>query len=480
MLALRLGVCVLAMLAVAPSVETRASQDLPLGRLVAIVSRANPAQRYIAYLPTSYKAESPRPVLFIMDYRGRGRVAAEIFRPAAERHGWILLSSNHTSSDEAAQPTMDALKSMWTDAHDLWAIDTRRLYLAGVSGTARTATLIASQLKGSVAGVIGAAAGVSPGMTTADLAPSLYFGTAGEEDYNYWEMRTLEREAAALNLNARVEYFPGPHAWMPPDLARVAIEWLEVKAMQAGLAPVDPAVVDAQWTRDRRAVEMFEERDRLRAAARRLAAMARDFKGLRPADAIADVAASSEAIGREPRSQTEDETDRRAKAWHDEQLAGSLNALARAFPALSVAPILPVSDTIEAMKVDDLLSLARGRGDDALAARRVLAELEVQTGFYLPMQAMARAQDERARFYLYIAEVIDPTESYPWFLRARLAARAGAASEAIASLRAAVDRGFRSLDPLDHDPAFEALRTRKDYQALVERVRAGWQSERRR
>ncbi len=250
--------------------------------------------------------------------------------------------------------------------------------------------------------------------------------------------------------------------------------------MQAGLAPVDPAVVDAQWTRDGRAVEMFEERDRLRAASRRLGAMARDFKGLRPADAIADVAASSEALGREPRSQTEDETDRLARAWHEEHLERSLKALARAFPTLSVAPILPVSDTIEAMNLPELLAQARSRGDDALAARRVLAELEVQTGFYLPMQAMATGQDERARFYLYITEAIDPTEPYPWFLRSRLAARAGAAPEAIASLRAAVDRGFRSLDPLDHDPAFEALRARKDYQELVDRVRTGWQSERRR
>jgi predicted esterase len=480
MSALRLVVCLLLVLAGTPWVPGHAStQDLPVGRLVGVVSRANPAHRYIVYLPTAYKPGTPRPVLFIMDYRGRGRVAADVFRPAAERYGWILLSSNHSSSDESPEPTFNALRAMWTDAHDRWAIDTKRLYIAGLSGTARTATWIASQLEGSVAGVIGAAAGLSPGMTTADLSPFLYYGTAGDEDYNYWEMRTLERDAAALNLHARVEFFSGPHSWMPPPVAAAAIEWLEIKAMQRGLAPVVPALVEAQWTRDQRAVEMFEDRDRLRAASRRLAQMARDFDGLKPADAIAQAVASGAAFGAEARSQAEDEAERRAKAWHAEHLDRALQALARAYPARSATPAAPVADTIEAMGLRALLPVAREpRGDAALAARRVLAELKVQTGFYLPMQAMSRGEDDRARYYLYLAEAIDPAEPHPWYLRARIAARGGAIPEAIASLRTAVERGFRSLDPLEHDPAFEPLRARKDFQELVARVRRGWQAER--
>jgi hypothetical protein len=209
--------------------------------------------------------------------------------------------------------------------------------------------------------------------------------------------------------------------------------------------------------------------------------MARDFDGLQPPAVIADTVASSKALGNEARSQAEDEAEQRAKAWHAERLDRALRALARAYPTLSAAPVHPVADTIEAMGLPELLPVARQPGGDAaLAARRVLAELKVQTGFYLPMQAMQSGQDDRARYYLYVAEAIDQSEPYPWFLRARLAARGGAISEAIASLRAAVDRGFRSLDPLDHDAAFGPLRARKDFQDLVERVRRGWQSERRR
>lgn len=160
-----------------------AQQNLLPGRLTgSVVSRANPAQRYAVYLPTSFKPNTPAPVLFIMDYRGRARVAADVFRPAAEKYGWILMSSNDTSSDEAAGPSLEALKAMWTDAHDLFNVDPRRLYLAGLSGTARTATWIATEIKGTVAGVIGASAGLSPLLSPSADLPFAYFGTAGDAD----------------------------------------------------------------------------------------------------------------------------------------------------------------------------------------------------------------------------------------------------------------------------------------------------------
>src|SRR5688572_26992026 len=133
------------------------AQSFPRGALIGSVrSQSNPDQHYAVYLPSSYDARTPAPVLFVMDYRGRARIAAEVFVPAAERFGWILVSSNHTSSDESPEPSLVALKAMWTDAHDLFSIDERRLYLAGLSGTARTSTWLATELPGRFAGVIGA------------------------------------------------------------------------------------------------------------------------------------------------------------------------------------------------------------------------------------------------------------------------------------------------------------------------------------
>src|SRR3990170_864328 len=146
-----------------PVATSTPPQDFPRGKLTgSVVSRADPGQSYAVYVPSTFDGHTPAPVLFIMDYRGRARTAAEVFVPAAERFGWILLSSNRTASDESPALALVALRAMWTDAHDLFPVDERRRYLAGLSGTARVATWLATRLPGTVAGVIGAAAGFTP------------------------------------------------------------------------------------------------------------------------------------------------------------------------------------------------------------------------------------------------------------------------------------------------------------------------------
>ena len=54
------------------------------GKLVEnVAARADAAQTYTLYLPSSYDAAKKHPLLLIFDPRGRGTKAAEIFRDAA-------------------------------------------------------------------------------------------------------------------------------------------------------------------------------------------------------------------------------------------------------------------------------------------------------------------------------------------------------------------------------------------------------------
>jgi len=63
---------------------------------------SDPTQTYTLYLPSVYDSERLWPVLLVLDPRGRSVTAAELFREAAEEYGWIILSSNNTRSDTAA------------------------------------------------------------------------------------------------------------------------------------------------------------------------------------------------------------------------------------------------------------------------------------------------------------------------------------------------------------------------------------------
>jgi poly(3-hydroxybutyrate) depolymerase len=102
------------------------------------------SQHVAAYLPSSYAAAHPAPVLFVLDPRGRAMLALRLFAGAAERHGWIVVSSYNSASDTQTDPNVDAMNAMleWVQGHA--RIDTTRMYLAGFSGTARVAWALAA------------------------------------------------------------------------------------------------------------------------------------------------------------------------------------------------------------------------------------------------------------------------------------------------------------------------------------------------
>jgi hypothetical protein len=82
----------------------------PPGEIVPRVECAGDAEHlYALYLPTAYSRDRTWPVLYLYDPRKRGPLAAERFREAAERYGWILASSNDTVSDDPTARNDDAV-----------------------------------------------------------------------------------------------------------------------------------------------------------------------------------------------------------------------------------------------------------------------------------------------------------------------------------------------------------------------------------
>src|SRR5262249_28101927 len=139
-----------------PTGKAAGLAEFPTGKIVEkVVCQATPNQSYALYLPSSYSAEKRWPALFIFDAESNGPATAELFRPAAERYGYVVVSSNNAHSDGPAQVNVDAMSAMWTDTNARFAIDPRRVYATGYSGGARAACVMARGLPGTVVGVIG-------------------------------------------------------------------------------------------------------------------------------------------------------------------------------------------------------------------------------------------------------------------------------------------------------------------------------------
>ncbi len=238
-------------------------------------------------------------------------------------------------------------------------------------------------------------------------------------------------------------------------------------------AGFDKALVDERWARDMDRVRTLERSGLQWEASRLLASMASDYAGLRTDEDVIEMNRQATALGATPMAAAQAKVQEREAREHDRRVTNALEVIADAFPADAVEPKELPAATIRNLDIAVLRrTAASGDTEAGLGAARVLAELNVQTGFYLPSEALRVGDDERARFYLAIAEAIDPNDGYAWYLRSSVAARMGQPHAAIDALTRAVTLGFRTVDVIEHDRAFDPIRRRAEFVSLLQRMRA--------
>jgi hypothetical protein len=271
-------------LTVALRASTAAAQDVPRGEPIDQVTCAgDPSQSYALYLPSNYSPGQAWPLLIGFHPAARGRAIVDTYRVAAEKYGFIVAASNN-SRNGPWDVSIAAVNAMSADLEQRFTVDTNRLYLTGHSGGTRVAMQVAVESK-IVAGVIASSAGFADSKPRKSLS-FVVFGTAGTEDFNYIELRMLDR---TLTTPHRVAIFEGGHTLPPADVALEAIEWLELQAMKSKRRPRDEALIDqllekrqqdvAMATSDVTAVHLLQD-------------LAADFDGLRDVTALAARAAA--------------------------------------------------------------------------------------------------------------------------------------------------------------------------------------------
>jgi predicted esterase len=446
-------------------------EDFPRGQVVERVAAAGaPSQSYALYLPSAYTRERLWPVLYMLDARNRALVPLERFRAAAERFGWILVSSYDSRSDtrDDPDPNSAAMTAMWNDAVRRFSIDGRRVYAAGFSGGARAAVDMAYALPGRITGVIGAGAGFADSRAPVGKVPFLYFGTVGDRDMNYYEMRSLEEKLDAAKAPHRIVYFEGGHQWMSPELAGEAVAWMELQAMKSGTRSRDADLIGALQAGARGRAAALEAAGKPLEARRAYAQAAEDFRGL--ADVGPDEK-KDEELGKLPEVRTALREARKRDA-RDEAALRSVNtrlrnALARPDPPV---PALLASDLgIPALR----RKAASGDPAERLSAERILANLRAQTGFYLPDDMFVRGDTARGRALLLVRAEIDPDDPLVWYNVGAYSARSGDTARAIKDLDHAVEKGFRQFELIETDSDFDPIRDDEAFQKWLAAAHPG-------
>jgi len=190
--------------------------------------KADSSQTYTAYIPSGYSPGSLTALLIFLDPAARGGVPVRQYVSLAEEHHIIMAGSGNSRNFDG-QSSVDAFVAVYNDIVSRFTIDPARVWLAGFSGGARAATLIAANYP-VVTGVIGCGAGFPGEMELSPGTMKAYAGLVGDRDMNFVEMMENSRYLSEKQIPNLLISFSGEHVWPPVQHTGVVIEWLMEKA----------------------------------------------------------------------------------------------------------------------------------------------------------------------------------------------------------------------------------------------------------
>jgi len=444
-----------------------AEEDFPAGRIIDRVEcRSDRSRTYALYLPSRYDPKEKYPALLVFDPRGRGRLAAEQFLDGADRRSWLVLSSNETRSDGPMEPNLRALRALWPEL-SRYAVDERRIYVAGFSGGAILAWTLALDANGRIAGVIASGGRLPDEIPAPDRVPFVYFGAAGRRDFNHSKMADIDLLLGRLGSPHRFETFEGSHEWMPKEMAAEAIDWMELIAMKEGLAPCGEIFVEEEWGRERSGARELENSGHVPSALRRYESMVRSFEGLRDSDEA------------KQKIRALNSTAAVLKSRQEEREAGELErefeaVLGRALRNLWNPEMpMPAARLASELRIDELILKAKSGGAAGDAARRILERIFTQLSFYQFRDMAEKKRWGLAASALTVALRIHEHDAATWYDLACSYARVWSPFKAIDALGHAVDDGFLDRDHLAKDPDLDTLRDLPGYRDVVRRMKTG-------
>ena len=203
--------------------------------------RAHPEETYALCLPKAYNSGKTFPVIFFFDAHARGGLPVKKYKMPANSFGFILVASNNSKNGQEAQVRNKIIYHFMQDVEQRFSVNPNRIYTGGFSGGARVAAGIGLSNK-DIAGVIGCAAGF-PRLNHIVNTRLAYVGIVGNTDFNYLEMKQLNKELGAAHWNHCLLLFDGHHQWPPVQTMKRAFDFLQTDAMRRQLIPMDKHLI---------------------------------------------------------------------------------------------------------------------------------------------------------------------------------------------------------------------------------------------
>ncbi len=444
--------------------QTEQIQKGTVVRKVTVASSAE--QSYALYLPSYYTPERTWPALFAFDPAARGSLPVECFRQAAEKYGYVVAGSNN-SRNGPIEPSRLAAQAMFCDVARRFAIEESRLYATGYSGGGRAACAIGYMMKGRLTGVIDCGAGFPENVTfPKDPPPFAFCGIVGIEDYNWTEMKIVDRQLDPLRVPHQVLHFQGGHTWPPQEVATEAIEWMELHAMASGKRPKDEALIATLFQKGLENARSLEASGAFAESAKGYSDVAAAFKGLKE---VAEIEARSASLrgSKEARAQVKKDTeDEESELRRMSQIRACLARLQDPEERLdSLNTLLGWISTYRDQTKDP------NNHREAQRARRLQEYINIMA-FYAAEPLRDKKDSALESTYLEIQSRIHPDSPSLQLRIARAHAKAGDKKRALAALEKAAEKGFSDESRIVDDPVFDPIREDNRYRRVIESVKS--------
>src|SRR6476646_9144136 len=458
----------LSIMILAAGVSLVAQAQTPAPGIVhgSVAVAAEPSNSYALYLPSAYSPAKRWPLLLVFDPFARGEVSVKLFHEAAEKYGFIVVGSNN--SRNFADPSA-AIRALWADVKEHYAVDPRRIYTAGLSGGARVASTVALACRNCIVGVIANSAGLPNGATPPGPDVSDWFLSAGTTDFNYPEQLHLKETFDARKVVSRFVVFEGPHNWMPKEFADRALAWFQLRAMVKGIAPPDKEFIAQQFDSRMAEAQGEQKSGDVLAAERAYREIAQDFSSFRDVKPQMELAKFLAESGEFRKAR---KNEKAALELQDEVTKKIGNLVAGInlgtdqrtdfFSQLQSAVNDAYRDKKESSRPTQRQAIERGLSSAFAYA--------AETG----QHAMLKKDFISAKSMFQAGEIIQPESAWASYLVATSQGELGQKKPAIQELKKAMEKGMTSAKALE-DAAFDRIRNEPEFKELSAKLAAGKQ-----
>ena len=471
LLARTLAVLVVLWVGIAPaSSQTPGSPPAPLavGQVVdSVICIGDPSESYALYLPSAYTQAKRWPIIYAFDPGAQGRVPVRLYKDAAEKYGYIVAGSNNSRNFSMAESSK-AANAMWQDTHARLSLDERQTYTTGFSGGARIAGLVALRCaECKIAGVIAHGAGYPDTGQPWQKDAFLYFLAVGDQDFNWPEVITIRREREDMGSPYRVRVFPGEHQWAPAAVIEDAVEWIHLKAMQAGTQPRTPAFIDRFFNRMQMEASDAQKGEDAIAQLGAYRSLVADFTGLKD---VGEYEGKLETLKKSDELKKARKKEAEAIAEQQSLVAGISAGFGGLAEASADQKIESRRALLEGMTYLKRQAEHAKREDQRLVRLRAYNDLWSQ-GIETGHVEFARKHFANAEYYFRLMADVSPDEPWPVLLLAEARTAMGNKKQAIKDIREAVRRGLKNADYLEQDPNLRALSSEAEFQRIIAELR---------